>query len=472
MCFCRTKQNRYIRLNMDTNYFIFRFKYRIAFAVLIIFGSYSVVCSQTISLGNVAMGKTATQSSVANGGIASRAVDGNTDGRAVWNSVTETAGSDNNPWWQVDLGKTYSISLVEIWNRTDCCSDKMNNFTVSILDSSKQVVWTRKINYFPNPSVTLDGANTKGQYIKVQLNGPGPLYLAEVMVFSWKPSSFINVALKKEAAESSIGDNAPASRAVDGNSDGDWVNGSVSHTTQEDNPWWQVDLGKSYAINQIRIWNRTDGWDDRLNNFTVSILDSNKREVWVKAKNIVPRPALLLNVGLISGRFVKVQINSANAILQLAEVQVFADTTLPLQSYSNVALKKDATQSITGEGGVASRAVDVNSDGNWFASQNSVTHTGNYSDNPWWQVDLGKSYTISAIQMFNRTDCCMDRLSKYTISILDSSKKEVWSNYQALYPTPSILFNTGIKRGRFVKIQINGLGILSIAEVQVFSVSK
>ena len=270
---------------MDTNYFIFRFKYRIAFAVLIIFGSYSVVCSQTISLGNVAMGKTATQSSVANGGKASRAVDGNTDGRAVWNSVTETAGSDNDPWWQVDLGKTYSISLVEIWNRTDCCSDKLNNFSISIFDSTKQMVWTRKINYFPNPSVTLDGANTKGQYIKVQLNGPGPLYLAEVRVFSWKPSSFINVALKKEAEESSIGDKAPASRAVDGNSDGDWVNGSVSHTTQEDNPWWQVDLGKSYAINQIRIWNRTDGLDDRLNNFTVSILDSNKREVWIKAKN-------------------------------------------------------------------------------------------------------------------------------------------------------------------------------------------
>jgi hypothetical protein len=137
-----------------------------------------------------------------------------------------------------------------------------------------------------------------------------------------------------------------------------------------------------------------------------------------------------------------------------------------------MALKKEAIQSITDEGGVASRAVDGNNDGNWFAPQNSVTHTGNYSDNPWWQVDLGKSYDISAIQVFNRTDCCMDRLSKYTISILDSSKKEVWANYQTMYPTPSILFNTGIKRGQFVKIQINGLGILSIAEVQVFSVSK
>ena len=326
---CRPKQNRNIRLDMDTNYSIFRFKYRIAFAVLIIVGSYSVVCSQTISLGNVAIGKTSIQSSVANGGIASRAVDGNTDGRAVWKSVTETAASDNNPWWQVDLGKTYSISLVEIWNRTDCCSDKMNNFTVSILDSGKQVIWTRKIKDYPNPSVSLDGANTKGRYVKVQLNGPGPLYLAEVMVFPWKPSSFINVAMKKKAAESSIGDNATASRAVDGNSDGDWVNGSVSNTTLEDNPWWQVDLEKSYAINQIRIWNRTDGWYDRLNNFTVSILDSNKREIWLKAKNIVPRPSLMLDVGLMSGRFVKVQINSANAILQLAEVQVFADTTLP-----------------------------------------------------------------------------------------------------------------------------------------------
>jgi hypothetical protein len=179
--------------------------------------------SETISLGNAALGKTATQSSVANGGVASRAVDGNTEGRAVWRSVTETAASDSNPWWQVDLGQSYDISLIQIWNRTDRFSDKLSRFTVSILDSSKQVVWTRELNYYPNPCVTLDGANTKGQYVKIQLNGPGPLFLAEVMVFPWEPSSFVNVALKKEATQSSVGDNAPASRAVDGIADGDWA---------------------------------------------------------------------------------------------------------------------------------------------------------------------------------------------------------------------------------------------------------
>jgi len=66
----------------------------------------------------------------------------------------------------------------------------------------------------------------------------------------------------------------------------------------------------------------------------------------------------------------------------------------------------------------------------------------------------------------------MDRLSKYTVSILDSSRNEVWSNYQAMYPTPSILFNTGSKRGRFVRIQIKGSGILSLAEVQAFADGK
>jgi hypothetical protein len=39
----------------------------------------------------------------------------------------------------------------------------------------------------------------------------------------------------------------------------------------------------------------------------------------------------------------------------------------------------------------------------------------------WWQVDLGSQKKISQIIIYNRTDCCVDRLSNYQVSISDKA---------------------------------------------------
>jgi hypothetical protein len=73
----------------------------------------------------VAVNKPAQQSSTYtfNGvAIAARAVDGNTDGDWGGNSCmcTNTLGTVE-PWWAVDLGGTYDVSEVVIYNRANCC---------------------------------------------------------------------------------------------------------------------------------------------------------------------------------------------------------------------------------------------------------------------------------------------------------------------------------------------------------------
>ena len=81
------------------------------------------------------------------------------------------------------------------------------------------------------------------------------------------------------------------------------------------------------------------------------------------------------------------------------------------QGMVNLAQGKTATQSSTLADYVnpwAGRAVDGNADGNYW--NGSVTHT-NYDYQAWWQVDLGSIYSLLAIQVWNRTDCCWDRLS-------------------------------------------------------------
>ena len=84
----------------------------------------------------------------------------------------------------------------------------------------------------------------------------------------------INVALGKAASQSSTYGYADASLAVDGNIDSNYYNGSVSHTQTNTNAWWEVDLGASYDISTLRLWNRKDGGVWRLENFYIFISDT------------------------------------------------------------------------------------------------------------------------------------------------------------------------------------------------------
>jgi hypothetical protein len=113
---------------------------------------------QVISGGeNVALAGTPTQSSTAFGGDAKRAVDGNTEGDYFrGNSVTHTAIEDD-PWWQVDLGKPLPIERIVIWNRTDgALHTRLANSRVQLLDAANKVVWETTIDKGPNPSASYD----------------------------------------------------------------------------------------------------------------------------------------------------------------------------------------------------------------------------------------------------------------------------------------------------------------------------
>jgi hypothetical protein len=153
-----------------------------------------------------------------------------------------------------------------------------------------------------------------------------------------------NLALGRPATQSS--DFAPAERANDGNTDGDYFDGSVSHTGFDNNAWWAVDLGASMSIGTIRVWNRTDCCYERLFPFQVEVQD-----VFDAALNTgtvfgpFPTPPggplsvnpIEIDAGGATGRFVKVQLTGANW-LQLAEVQVLAAPSLVAPEPATLAL--------------------------------------------------------------------------------------------------------------------------------------
>jgi len=80
---------------------------------------------------NIAGGKTATQSSDADAGVASRAVDGDTNGIFSGNSCTHTS-TENNPWWEVSLGGVYEVTKVTLFNRGDNSGDRLSDVAITV----------------------------------------------------------------------------------------------------------------------------------------------------------------------------------------------------------------------------------------------------------------------------------------------------------------------------------------------------
>ena len=113
--------------------------------------------------------------------------------------------------------------------------------------------------------------------------------------------------------------------------------------------------------------------------------------------------------------YVKI-IRPGRGILSVAEVQVFDN------SNTNVALNKDTDQSTTQNSGNSSRAVDGNTNTNW--NRSSITHTRNTNDN-YLEINLGGGYRVKRVVVFNRKDCCSERIAGAKIILLDRNKKEI-----------------------------------------------
>ena len=109
---------------------------------------------------NVARGGKATQKSTASGGVASRAIDGNTSGVYTQGSITHTAENIENPWWEVDLGGPYPIEAIAIYNRTDDrLGRRLQGFTVKVLGPDRTVLYQRVRQ--PAPAVKATFAVTR-----------------------------------------------------------------------------------------------------------------------------------------------------------------------------------------------------------------------------------------------------------------------------------------------------------------------
>ena len=298
----------------------------------------------------------------------------------------------------------------------------------------------------------------------------------------------------QSAWQSTTGFKGPARLAYDGNTDGSYSNGSVTHTSGTDTvqPSWTGDLGGVVEINNIRVWNRTDSCcTSRLSNYYVLVSDqpfeSDDLQVTLADPDVFQTFQTATSTTqdfdefpvFRQGRFVRIQLMGADEPLSLAEVEVFGIDDPDLPQYITPAAMK---QSSTAFGASAERALDRDVNGRFGAG--SVTHTTSTAE-PYWAADLGSVADISEIRIWNRTDCCTGRLSNFYVLVSDTdfgtdsldeakSNPEVSEFFISELPVDGDSVTLGADilpagiTGRYVRIQLQGTGPLSLAEVEVF----
>ncbi len=152
--------------------------------------------------------------------------------------------------------------------------EQTTNFVLSKINAS----WT------PSAPTPIDG-----RFVRISLKGDKKMiHLAEVEIFS----NGSNIASDGVASQNSTSFGGPAKLAIDGDTNGFYQNGSVSHTAVGKDPWFEVDLKSIRPIDTIAIWNRMDkGTENRLQGYHITVLDDDRNVVWEKSPKDFPEPS-------------------------------------------------------------------------------------------------------------------------------------------------------------------------------------
>jgi hypothetical protein len=129
-------------------------------------------------------------------------LDGHISGNYFAGFTTHTEFA-SNPWWEVDLGASRIFSAVNVWNRTDCCANRLRDW--SVLTSNDHTNWTTiftdsrpqgagQLTVLNQFSELYNGSNAGkitsavawvGRWVRIQINRPESLHLGEVEVLAY-----------------------------------------------------------------------------------------------------------------------------------------------------------------------------------------------------------------------------------------------------------------------------------------------
>jgi hypothetical protein len=170
--------------------------------------SVASVATAQINVAATVNGGIATQSSLWTGGAtADKAIDGNRDARWAMGSIQHT-NFEAGAWWRVAFNGAHAIDQVNIWNRDDGLSTRINPFNVELFLNGA-VVWSSLSNVFVDNindglTTTIGMQFSPGAVVadamRVQLAGSNYLHMAEVEAYTAVPEPATMAVLAMGAA--------------------------------------------------------------------------------------------------------------------------------------------------------------------------------------------------------------------------------------------------------------------------------
>jgi hypothetical protein len=483
---------------------------------------------------NYALSGTASMNSTFPGGYnASFAIDGNTAGGPAVNFAV-TNGATTTDFWQVDLGANALINTVKIFNRDDCCQDRLGNVYVMISDtpfpadplnlagSLANADFTYQLPAVVTGDFNVPVPNVSGRYVRLQKSGTNPggnfINIAEVQAFSSRDSDLDGILNVRDIdsdndgipdnleaqTSASYNDPNPDSNAnyqtnlgvnsayiggltpinTDGNDSADYIDIDSDNDTILD-----INESRITAIPLVLADADNDGLQDVFDTVVNNIFNINTNS----NENITSfASSFLTDIVNPGGLFdFRQAIDSdSDGVIDTTDIDddndgiIDSQEVLGGQQFINYALSGTATQSST----LGGFAAGFGNDGNTAGSNGggNMAHTLGLTNTDYWQVDLGANALISTVNIFNRDDCCIDRLGNVYVLISDTpfpadplDLAGSLANADFTYQLPTVLVSgTGDLTisvpnvsGRYVRLQKSGLNpsgnAINIAEVQV-----
>ncbi|XP_040210447.1 uncharacterized protein LOC120941210 [Rana temporaria] len=386
--------------------------------------------------------KKASQSSTYGVSSSRNAIDNNLGNKAPETgcAVTEV---QYEPWWTVSLESNYIISAVAITNRGDCCASDLDGAEIRVgyhdADWRRNPICGRVSSIALGKTQLFQCEGMGGKFVTIVIPDRNTsLSLCEVQVFgvkvdkpvsycSWdedvelreKNHGATNMAPQGLASQPSYGGyiyGREAALAIDENLNSDFYGGSCTHTSEEWEPWWTVDLKSRMNVSSVVLTIRSDCCTQRFYGAEIRIGDSKDRANPRCAQipsHLDPGDTFYFDCEGMEGRYVSIVIPKRKEWLHICEVQVFAKPTESQSEDREVKPKDEDGNKVSKSKVETVFAKEI------ILSKVSLSSTKTNAEvkppqdptkcaiteeeyEPWWRTDLRKTYTIHSVALTNR----------------------------------------------------------------------
>ncbi|XP_062574338.1 uncharacterized protein LOC134275769, partial [Saccostrea cucullata] len=240
------------------------------------------------------------------------------------------------------------------------------------------------------------------------------------------------------------------------------------HTKIDATPWYRIDLGARYDVDEVRIFNRRRCCGNRFRDALIQVgdsLGSLKTCGTFKGPGKTGQMIKIKCPGGMRGRWVQITQRYRSA-MNLADVQVFAS-----KSASQVVKPAVVKELARGKKSFLSSTL--------AHFKPAVCNNGNLNDfchtkidaTPWYRIDLGKSYSVDEVRIFNRRNCCGNRFRNAVILVGETlGSLKTCGTFKGPGKTGQMIKIKcpGGMTGRWVQILQKYRSAMNLADVQVF----